>query len=182
MKDYDQFGGAPYGVMVGLYDFSNTSADLTWLRAMGKIAAASHAPFISAVSPKFFGCESMQEVNQLRDLTGLFATPRYSAWNAFRDSAEATYIGLTLPRYMVRPPYDDRNWPAEGIKFNESVRGDNDNEYRQHRDVVRTQPGQVVRDLVLVSAHSRREGRWFAHRSCDAHVQLAWRVRVEGTR
>ena len=129
VKDYDQFGGAPYGVMVGLYEFANTTGDLTWLKAIGKIAAASHAPFIAAASPKFFGCDTMTEVNQLRDLGGLFATPRYSAWNALRDTAEATYIGLTMPRYMVRPPYNDRTWPADGISFNESVRGDNDNEY-----------------------------------------------------
>ena len=129
IAEYDQFGGAPYGAIIGLYEFSNTPQDLLWLKSMGKVSAASHSPFVSSTSPKFFGCETMQEVNQLRDLTGLFNTPRYSAWNELRDSEEAAYIGLTMPRYMVRTPYNDMSNPADGINFSEKVRGDDDREY-----------------------------------------------------
>lgn len=129
VREYDQFGGAPYGVMVGLYSFENKASDMVWLEAMGKVAAAAHAPFIGAVSPRFFGCTSMAEVNQLRDLGGLLSTPRYSAWNNLRDKEVAAYIGLTLPSYMVRAPYDDLNNPADSISFNESVRGDEDQHY-----------------------------------------------------
>jgi type VI secretion system protein ImpC len=129
VHEYDQFGGAPYGAIVGLYEFANTPADLTWLRAMGKVASASHAPFVASAAPRFFGCETMTEVNQLRDLGGLFATPRYAAWNELRDSDAAAYVGLTMPRYMVRPPYNDETYPAEGVRFNEKVRGDDDGEY-----------------------------------------------------
>lgn len=129
VHEYDQFGGSPYGVMVGLYEFANTPADLTWLKAMGKVAAASHAPFVGAASPRFFGCETMAEVNQLRDLGGLFATPRYAAWNELRDSDEAAYVGLAMPHYMVRPPYNDDTYPAEGVRFTEKVRGDDDAEF-----------------------------------------------------
>ncbi len=129
VHEYDQFGGAPYGAIVGLYEFANTPADLTWLRAMGKVASASHAPFIASASPRFFGCETMAEANQLRDLGGLFAMPRYSAWNELRESSAAAYVGLTMPRYMVRPPYNDESYPAEGVRFTEKVRGDDDAEY-----------------------------------------------------
>lgn len=129
VAEYDQFGGAPYGVILGTYEFANTPQDILWLKTMGKIAAASHAPFIASVSPKFFGCETMAEVNQLRDLTGLFNTPRYSAWNELRDSEEAAYIGLTMPRYMARAPYNPITNPAEGINFTERVKGDDDREY-----------------------------------------------------
>jgi type VI secretion system protein ImpC len=124
VAEYDQFGGYPYGGLIGLYDFANTPADILFLRGIGKVASASHAPFIGNVSPKLFGCETMAEVNALRDLEGLFATPPYSAWNAFRDSEEAVYIGLTMPRYMARVPYNDMTNPADGIHFTERVRGD----------------------------------------------------------
>lgn len=129
VAEYDQFGGAPYGVIVGAYDFANTPQDMLWLKSMGKISAASHAPFVGAVSPKFFGCETMAEVNQLRDITGLFNTPRYSAWNALRDTEEAAYVGLTMPRYMARAPYNEMYNPADGITFNEKVRGEEDADY-----------------------------------------------------
>ena len=124
VAEYDQFGGYPYGGIIGLYDFAATPSDILWLRGMGKVASASHAPFIGNVSPKLFGCETMAEVNALRDLEGLFATPPYSAWNMFRDSEEAVYIGLTMPRYMARIPYNDMTNPADGIHFTERVRGD----------------------------------------------------------
>ena len=128
IAEYDQFGGRPYGTIIGTYEFANTPQDLLWLKSMGKIATASHAPFVGAASPQFFGCTNMAEVGQLRDIAGLINTPRYRGWNELRDSEEAAYIGLTLPRYMVRAPYGEQN-PADGIRFNENVRGDVESEY-----------------------------------------------------
>lgn len=129
VSEYDQYGGAPYGAIIGQYEFENTPKDLLWLKTIGRIATASHAPFTAAVSPRFFGCETMSEVNQLRDIAGLLSTPRYSGWNALRDTEEAAYIGLTMPRYMVRAPYNGLTNPAEGIYFNEQVVGNVDDEY-----------------------------------------------------
>jgi type VI secretion system protein ImpC len=129
VAEYDQYGGSPYGALIGQYTFSNTPKDLLWLKTIGKIATAAHAPFTAAASPQFFGCETMAEVNQLRDIEGMLDTPRYSAWNALRDTEEAAYIGLTMPRYMVRTPYNEMTNPADGINFTEKVVGDDDSEY-----------------------------------------------------
>jgi len=119
VAEYDQFGGLPYGALIGLYEFENTKRDILWLEAMGKNAPHSHAPFTGAASPKLFGRNTMLEVNQLRDIDGLFDTPRYSAWKQLREKDVAVYIGLTLPRYMVRRPYHPIENPAEGIRFEE---------------------------------------------------------------
>lgn len=129
VAEYDQFGGHPFGGVVGLYEFDAGRNDIVWLQTMGKICTASHAPFIASASPKFFGCDTMKEVNQLRDLENLFTTPRYRGWRDLRDSEEAAYIGLTMPRVIMRAPYDDEMNPADDISFNEDVRGDNDDEY-----------------------------------------------------
>ncbi|EYF05026.1 type VI secretion system contractile sheath large subunit [Chondromyces apiculatus] len=129
VAEYDQFGGLPYGGMIGLYDFANTRKDILWLRTIGKIAAASHAPFIASASPMLFGCKTMAEVNQLRDIEGLFDTPRYAEWKKLRSSDESVYIGLTMPRYLVRAPYNEITNPSEDIRFEEQVRGDNPDEY-----------------------------------------------------
>lgn len=129
VAEYDQFGGAPYGSILGMYEFANTPRDLLWLKTMGKIAASCHAPFVAAVAPKFFGCETMAEVNQLRDIAGMLDTPKYSSWNKLRETEEAVYIGLTMPRYIVRAPYNDETNPAEGINFTEQVRGNVDADY-----------------------------------------------------
>lgn len=129
VAEYDQFGGNPYGGLIGLYDFANTPKDALWLRTIGKIAAAAHAPFIGNVSPQFFGCETFAEVNQLRDIGGMIDTPRYAAWNELRDSEEAAYIGLVMPRYMVRIPWNDVTNPAENINFTEGVQGEDMSQY-----------------------------------------------------
>ncbi|MEC9465888.1 MAG: type VI secretion system contractile sheath large subunit, partial [Myxococcota bacterium] len=105
VAEYDQYGGHPFGGVVGLYDFANTRKDILWLKSMGKIATASHAPFVGAVNPKFFGCDTAKEMGGLRDIAGMIDTPKYSAWNDFRDSEEAAYIGLTMPRFILREPY-----------------------------------------------------------------------------
>lgn len=130
VAEYDQYGGAPYGGIIGLYDFKNTPADMLWLESMGKVAASSHAPFVGNLSPEFFaGCKTMADVAQLRDVEGMLDTPRYSRWNKLRETDVAAYLGLTMPRYIVREPYNEETNPAGAIKFTEAVKGDDDTEY-----------------------------------------------------
>ena len=126
VAEYDQYGGSPFGGMVGLYSFANTPDDRTWLRTAGKIAVAAHAPFIAAVAPKFFGVDKMSDLNELRDIEGMLETPKYAAWQAMRDSEEAAYIGLTLPRYMVRAPYNPETNPTQTVHFEEKVDDESD--------------------------------------------------------
>jgi type VI secretion system protein ImpC len=120
VAEYDQFGGLPYGAMVGLYDFENSSDDISWLSKMGKVARASHAPFFASVSPKFFKCDTFAEVNQLRDIAGMMAHPRYGEWNKLRDSDEAGYLGLVMPRYLVRKPWK-QDAGRNRLQFEESI-------------------------------------------------------------
>ncbi len=129
-SEYDQFGGKPFGSIVGLYDFEHTPNDEFWLQTMGKVAAASHAPFVGAVSPQFFGCNSIQELSEIKDLEGMMNHPRYSSWNKLRDSDVASYIGLTLPKYIARLPYDPEKNPCSGgLNFTETINGDDNDDY-----------------------------------------------------
>ncbi|MEY8715356.1 type VI secretion system contractile sheath large subunit [Francisella philomiragia] len=114
VSEYDQYGGEPYGTMIGLYDFENTQEDINWLSIMGKIATASHAPFIGAISPKFFGCETAQDLADIKNLEALMAHPKYGKWNKFRKTEQAAYIGLTVPQFLLRAPYDPDNNPTTG--------------------------------------------------------------------
>ncbi len=129
VAEYDQYGGKPFGAIIGLYDFEHTPHDEFWLRIMGKIAAASHAPFIASVSPKFFGCDSIEELAAIKDLEGLLNHPKYGSWNKLRESEEAAYIGLTLPKYITRLPYDPETNPCKDIPFKEEVRPDSNEDY-----------------------------------------------------
>ena len=130
VSEYDQYGGKPFGSIVGLYEFEHTPRDEFWLRTMGKVAAASHAPFLGTVSPKFFGCDSIEELSAIKDLEGLMNHPKYGSWNALRESEEAAYIGLSLPKCIARLPYDPEKNPCGGdLPFKEEVDGNNNEDY-----------------------------------------------------
>lgn len=128
-KEYDQYGGKPYGAIIGLYEFQHTPADLKWLKIMGKVANASHAPFIGSVSPQFFGCDTIEELAAIKDLEGLMNHPKYGAFNALRDSEEAAYLGLCLPSYISRLPWHPVKNPCGELNFMEYTWGDDNSKY-----------------------------------------------------
>lgn len=130
VAEYDQYGGRPFGAMIGLYEFDHTPDDLFFLQTAGKIANASHAPFVASASPKFFGCETIEEAGNIRDLEGLLNHPRYGDWQRLRNSEEAAYLGLCFPRYVLRLPYDPDNNPCRRLKFfKEAVNPLNNNDF-----------------------------------------------------
>jgi type VI secretion system protein ImpC len=129
VEEYDQYGGKPYGAMVGLFETSHNPRDEFWLKTMGRVAAASHAPYIGSVSPQFFGCQTAEELTAIKDLEGLLNHPKYGSWNKLRESEEAAYLGLTLPRYVCRLPYDPERNPAGSLNFKEEVRGNNSEDF-----------------------------------------------------
>lgn len=126
IQEYDQYGGRPFGALIGLYEFSNTPDDIAWLQSMGKVANAAHAPFVAAVSPHFFGCDKAEQVEAVKDLRSLLSAPRYGRWNKFRDTESAAYIGLCFPRYVLRLPWHPETNPCRTLNFTEDSYGDKD--------------------------------------------------------
>ena len=127
--EYGQFGGEPFGCLVGDYYFDQSAPDVELLGEMAKVAASAHAPFISAVSPTVMQMGSWQELANPRDLTKIFSTPEYAAWRSLRDSDDARYIGLTMPRYLSRLPYGARSNPVEEFNFEEDTAGADHNKF-----------------------------------------------------
>jgi type VI secretion system protein ImpC len=123
IQEYDQYGGRPFGALIGLYEFTSTPDDIAWLQAMGKVANAAHAPFIASASPEFFGLHSAEEVEGVKDLRTLLSAPRFGRWNKFRDSDSAAYIGLCFPRYVLRLPWHPETNPCRTVNFTEDCFG-----------------------------------------------------------
>src|ERR1043166_8573366 len=59
-SEYGQFGGEPFGCLVGDYYFDQTPMDTELLGEMSKVAAAAHTPFIAGASPTVMQMESWQ--------------------------------------------------------------------------------------------------------------------------
>jgi len=128
-EEYDQFGGHPFGCLVGDYYFDHTAPDVELLGEMAKIAAASHAPFISAAAPSTMQMGSWQELANPRDLTKIFTTPEYAAWRSLRESEDARYLGLAMPRFLSRLPYGAKTNPVEAFNFEEETGGGDHSKY-----------------------------------------------------
>ncbi|HBP23657.1 MAG TPA: type VI secretion system contractile sheath large subunit [Planctomycetes bacterium] len=124
--EYGQFGGEPYGAMIGNYYFDPGPQDVALLGKVASTAAMSHCPFISGVSPKFFGLESYTDLPNLKDLESVFEGPQYAKWQSFRESEDARYVGLTAPRFLLRLPYGNETVPVKAFNYEESVQGDHD--------------------------------------------------------
>lgn len=120
-EEYGQFGGEPFGCLVGDYHFDQSAPDVELLGEMAKVAASAHAPFITGVSPTVMQMESWQELANPRDLTKIFTTPEYAAWRSLRESDDARYLGLAMPRFLARQPYGARSAPVEEFNFEEET-------------------------------------------------------------
>jgi type VI secretion system protein ImpC len=121
--EFGQLGGQPFGCLVGDFYFDHSSSDVRLLRDLGKIAASSHAPFLSSASPTLLGMDSWNELGNPRDLSTLFDTPDYAGWNSLRDSENSRYLALTMPRVLSRDPYGQEGEPVEEFNFEEETDG-----------------------------------------------------------
>lgn len=128
-EEYGQFGGEPYGCLVGDYYFDHSPPDVELLAQLAQTAAASHAPFISGAAPSLLGMASWQELSNPRDLTRMFQPPEYAAWRSLRESEDSRYIGLTMPRFLARLPYGAKTDPVEEFDFEEDTEGAEHNKY-----------------------------------------------------
>jgi type VI secretion system protein ImpC len=129
-EEFGTFGGAPFGVLLGDYEIGRQPEDMYFVEQMAHVAAASHAPFIAAASEEMFGLESFTELGRPRDLAKVFDTVEYAKWKSFRDSEDSRYVGLTLPRFLGRLPYNPKDGTTvEGFNYVEDVTGDDHSRY-----------------------------------------------------
>ena len=111
--EYGQFGGKPYGALIGGYSINPTAQDMKLLQDMASVGAMSHAPFIASAGPKFFGLDSFQGMPALKDFESIFEGPQYVKWRGFRDTDDSRNVALTVPRFMLRSPYGEDNQVKE---------------------------------------------------------------------
>ena len=124
--EYSMFGGEPFGALVGAYEFSHHPRDVSLLKNLSGICASAHAPFIAAAAPQLFRMESWQELPNPQDLEQIVSSPDYASWQSLRESEDARYIGLTMPRVLARLPYGKDTTPVKGFDFEEVVAGDHE--------------------------------------------------------
>jgi type VI secretion system protein ImpC len=128
-EEYGTFGGAPYSALIGDYEFGRNPTDISLLEKISNVAAAAHAPFLTAADPGLLGLETFTDLPNPRDLAKKFETPDYAKWKSFRESEDSRYIGLALPHILMRLPYGQDTVPVETFNFKEDVDGTDHSKY-----------------------------------------------------
>ena len=168
--EYGQFGGKPYGAIVGNYDFGPGPQDMALLAKIASVSAMSHAPFIAAASPKFFDKDANNFVAlpNLKDIKAIMEGPQYIKWRSFRESEDSRYVGLTLPRFLLRLPYDPESNAVKSFNYEERATDDHEHylwgntafafatrlansfaKYRWCPNIIGPQSGGAVEDLPM---------------------------------
>jgi type VI secretion system protein ImpC len=112
-------GAEPWALLVANYTFEPTRQDVGLLGGLVRIAHAAGAPFLAAASPRLLGCQSAAELPYPRDWKPPAGSEDARAWSALRKLPEAFYLGLALPRFLLRLPYGKGTDPAEIFDFEE---------------------------------------------------------------
>jgi len=127
--EYGTLGGTPYSVLIGDYEFGRHPQDMSLIEKISNVAAAAHAPFIAAASPKMFDMDSFSELAGPRDLAKIFETAEMIKWRSFRASEDSRYVSLVMPHALLRLPYGPKTVPVEGVNFVEDVDGRDHSKY-----------------------------------------------------
>src|SRR5579884_582910 len=127
-EEYGVFGGAPFGAMIGDFEFGKNPEDVELVERISQVAAAAHAPFLSAASPDMLNLESWTQLDAPRDLGKIFDNTLYAKWKSFRSTEDSRYVALALPRTLGRLPYG-KDKPVEAFNYQEDVDGTDHSKY-----------------------------------------------------
>jgi type VI secretion system protein ImpC len=128
-EEFGVFGGDPFAALVGDYEFSKSPEDLELLEKVAQVAAAAHAPFLTAASSQLLNMESFAQLDQPRDVARIFDTTEYAKWKSFRQSDDSRYVGLCVPHVLMRLPYGRDTVPVDAFTYEEGVDGTDHTKY-----------------------------------------------------
>ncbi len=129
VQEYDTPGGDPVSAVVSNYEFDASAQDINLLTEVSRVASATHCPFLGSVGHSFFKKGDINELPKVHDLENYMDRAEYIRWRTFRESEDARYIGLTLPRFLLRLPYGKENNPVRAFNYEEEVNEEDSTKY-----------------------------------------------------
>lgn len=124
-ETFGQAGGEPFGLMVIDHELRHLPSrdaaqdDVTTVQLLSQTAAAAFVPFIFAASPALLGLESFTELEHVQTVDEMFRDRAHMRWNALMDRQHSQFIGVTLPRILIRPPWTDDAPHGLPFRYNE---------------------------------------------------------------
>src|ERR1700744_106456 len=128
-EEFGIYGGAPFGALLGDYEFTRTGEDIELLEKVAQVASAAHAPFLSAAGPELLNLTEFGQITGIRDISKVFDSTEYARWKSFRASDDSRYVALTMPHILMREPYGAETRPIEEFAYEEGVDGSDHSKY-----------------------------------------------------
>ena len=128
-EEFGVFGGAPFGALLGDYEFGKGPEDIELLEKISNVASAAHAPFMAGASPELLNMDSFTNLDAPRDIGKIFDTTEYAKWKSFRQSEDSRYAALALPHVLMRLPYGKDNVQVDAFNYEENVDGTDHSKY-----------------------------------------------------
>ena len=102
-------------LIVGLFEFGPSAAELALLAALGAMAATAGAVFLGSAASRLLELEALPKNSQP-------PRPEWEAalrWRSLRESWVASHIGLVWPRVLARLPFGAKAQPVDSFAFEE---------------------------------------------------------------
>lgn len=113
----EKFGDEGWALVAANYTFEGSATDLEILNGAASVAQAAGVPLVATAGAKLLGCSSLAN------------TPNPEAWReplecggmwaALRSAPQSCYLGLALPRILLRMPYGKNTDAVERFSFEE---------------------------------------------------------------
>ena len=125
---YGQAGGEPFGLLVADHAVRHNwtddyrADDTAVLEHLMEIGARAFAPIIVGAHPRLLAADHFGELGPVGNPAACFAGPEYGRWNRLRDSLDARFLAVALPRVLARPPWPDDGTRGDGFRYRERAR------------------------------------------------------------
>lgn len=126
-EEFGMPGGLPYGVLVCDYAVNHLrqpTDNISGLSGLSQVAAAAFAPAIIGADPTLFGLETFRELGLPIDMKAAFREKEvYGQWQKLQSMEDSRFLGVVLPRVLMRPPYLDEPVHRFGFRYREDQDG-----------------------------------------------------------
>lgn len=128
-ENYGMAGGEPIGLLIGNYELEPNDANCRVLSKISEVAAAAFCPFVTGVSPRFWGVHSFNDLRFPERVKVSDITPRgisEAIWNSLRNAEDSRFLGLAVPRVVLRGPHDYQSYRSSDgrkqlLRFREDI-------------------------------------------------------------
>lgn len=160
-EEYGMPGGTPYGLLLCDYEVRHrypaesgiVRDDIGALGGVAGVAAAAFTPTVIAAAPELFGVGNFAELSYAQKLESGFMLPEYQRWRRLQAQEDARFLGVLLPRVLLRDRRGDDPARSDGFRYMERGTGD---------DIEHWLWGNAVYAFGAVAIRAFRDWGWFA--------------------